>query len=1123
MNPADFLACALVTALLAAAYAPASPPVCSNATITLSHDYGYAIGSADFDDPDGDPESGSAFRWLVNGTPLASGQVAEGLLLPFDGSPIGANGETPNLAQGVTYTAGKWGQALSLAPQGRLRYPREDNLHLDEGTIEMWVASRADGDDPIYSSRWHVLFFYQAPNGDSLYIALDEETGILYAGGVVNDEWQSAYGSLANTRGWRAGEWHHLALTYSAAENTMRFYVDGILTADTNEERYWPPSEGGEGFYIGGDPWGNAAHYVIDQVRLSGRAADGVEIATRAQRPEPARANEVWLPTSQVNPGDALVFEFIPATRSETGSTCSSDPLVYPGIPITDPDPPSTLLPPGTTRLDLSVHTITATTCGYNVGAPLPYDDMTPFDQGAGSTSHRTVIGGLDPDPNVVNEVYVRCAAHPDYFLHLRYRSLSQTNPSYPRTGNLWGWWEFQDREPSYIARIDLWLGARFTPGEIRKLRRSNPDIRILTSINAVENKGLPDDYYLKDIHGQRIEVWPGSYRLNLTKRYVAEHQARYAYQTVLDSGMMADGVFFDNVMTSQSWLTSDIYGNPVQIDADEDGFPDDPEALDAAWKAGVFHEIETFRRLMPHAIVSGHAMDIYEPGIAELFNGISIGFWTADVIEGRASFPDLWAMYNAWHERARQPTVVMIESSPPDQIAYGYGYAPWDDTPPATLEFARTYYPYVRFGLALTLMNDGYFAHEFGDTWHGNDWWYDELDFDLGFPLGPAERVDLGEGPGENLIENGDFEDPIAYPWDSWANEAEGCAATVSRDTTEAVVGTASARIDVTATSGTDWHIEFAQYDRTLEKDVVYDLSFWAKSDAPRPITLSAQKGSPDWRNYGLWRHVTLDTEWREYTVSFQANETVSDSRIQFMVGQVTGTVWLDDVRLTKHPPDVYRREFTHGLVLLNATREPRTITVGPGYQRLVGSQAPLYEAILDDEGAHFSTTGDWIQTSYDSGEWQASGPYYHDWGAGCHEHEGTAGEARWELPIVATDTYTITAWWPAAPESNSWNPNAVYEVVADGQVVASTTLDQRSGGDQWHLVAVVPLAPEDGAYVRLRCQGEAPCIADALHLRSQARYNDGSPAEQITLSPMDGIVLQRAGYHRIYLPILK
>ena len=32
-----------------------------------------------------------------------------------------------------------------------------------------------------------------------------------------------------------------LAFTYSASQNFMRFYLDGILVADTNEGHYWPP------------------------------------------------------------------------------------------------------------------------------------------------------------------------------------------------------------------------------------------------------------------------------------------------------------------------------------------------------------------------------------------------------------------------------------------------------------------------------------------------------------------------------------------------------------------------------------------------------------------------------------------------------------------------------------------------------------------------------------------------------------------------------------------------------------------------------------------------------------------------------------------------------------------
>ena len=365
-----------------------SPPTCANAAVRLTHDYAYARGSADFFDPDGDVESGSAFRWLVNGVPTAAEEVAEHLLLHLDDSLDGCGGETANLAQGVSYASGKWGSALMLESDGRLRFEREGNLGLTEGTIEMWVAMRADGDDPVFSSRWHVLFTYRAPDGDTLHIAQAGDTGILYAGGVVDGEWQSAYGYLASTRAWQAGEWHHLAFTYSDAQDFMRFYVDGALTADTNEGHYWPPSAGGADYYLGGEWWGNAAYYLVDEVRVSGRVATSEEIAARARRLEQPRCNEVWLDTDSLDTGDSVVFEFTPSTASETGLPCQSAPLLTPGIPITDPQPPSTLLPPATTQFTLSVQSIENTTCAYAVGDLVPYDGMTPFDQGAGNHRH---------------------------------------------------------------------------------------------------------------------------------------------------------------------------------------------------------------------------------------------------------------------------------------------------------------------------------------------------------------------------------------------------------------------------------------------------------------------------------------------------------------------------------------------------------------------------------------------------------------------------------------------------------------------------------------------------------------------------------------------------------------
>jgi len=560
--------------------------------------------------------------------------------------------------------------------------------------------------------------------------------------------------------------------------------------------------------------------------------------------------------------------------------------------------------------------------------------------------------------------------------------------------------------------------------------------------------------------------------------------------------------------MTTQSWQDHDMYGNPVQIDADGDGIADDPAIFDAAWKAGVFREIQTFRQLMPNAVVCGHSMDIYESGISTLFNGISIGFATSDVLEGRMSFSTLLARYNDWLSRAVLPTSTMIESSPMAQISYGYDYSPWEKLPASTLEFARTYYPYVRFGLGLTLLNDGYFAHEFGDTWHGNDWWYDELDFNLGYPLSPAQLADLGIPSGTNLVTNPGFESAISSPWGFWA--ASGCAMTLTRQTTNAAVGNACAQLVITQTDGTDWHIELAQYNRSLVLNTPYDLTFWARASAPRTIGLSSQKGGPDWRNYGLDQQLAISTEWRQYTVSFTANATVSDARLQFFLGAANGTVWLDEVALRQSPPQVYRRDFNCGIVLLNAMREAVEVNVGSGFHRLSGSQAPRCEMILDDQGAGFSATGNWTNRTYDSGLWQASGPFYHSWAGSLHESLSAASEARWQLALSASDSYTISAWWPSAPQATNWTSQATYEILADGIVVASTNLDQRSDGDQWHQVAVVPLAATNTVQVRLTA-ASGTCVADALLIRSQLRYNDGQPASSVRLQPMDAIILRR------------
>jgi hypothetical protein len=90
--------------------------------------------------------------------------------------------------------------------------------------------------------------------------------------------------------------------------------------------------------------------------------------------------------------------------------------------PLSDPQPPSTLLPAGATTVEFALHASEPTSCRYCIGRSRPLSKMTPFDDQQPSTSPKTVIRGLNPDPAVVNDVYIRCTTAPDAVLHLQYR-----------------------------------------------------------------------------------------------------------------------------------------------------------------------------------------------------------------------------------------------------------------------------------------------------------------------------------------------------------------------------------------------------------------------------------------------------------------------------------------------------------------------------------------------------------------------------------------------------------------------------------------------------------------------------------------------------------------------------
>ncbi|MBK9989814.1 MAG: carbohydrate binding domain-containing protein [Verrucomicrobia bacterium] len=637
-------------------------------------------------------------------------------------------------------------------------------------------------------------------------------------------------------------------------------------------------------------------------------------------------------------------------------------------------------------------------------------------------------------------------------------------------------------------------------------------------TVDQTEINGVPDSYWLRDTMGRRIETWNGFYRLNLTKPEVAIFQARYAYKRILDSNLSMDGVFFDNFFTTISGMKQDKWGNAIELDADEDGKLDDPAWLDDAWRKGVFAELREFRRLMPYALTPGHLEDYGIAEEAEFFSGDSLGFVAPWVKEGRYgpySLAKVWEPYHSWWDFGQAPLFVSIEGAPPSELSYGYGEQPVKNMPAATLEFAKNFFPYMRWGLGLTLMNDGYYNYSQGDSGHGLDWWFDEFDVNLGYPKGAFQRINLGTTGTTDSIRNGGFESGLAPTWEASVNTNRGAAATFTLETAPAGSNSTACRVDVTkitidpAGNIREWDVALNQLNLTITAGVAYDLSFRACStNAEHPINIGMQKPTAPYDAY-LENVITLKVgnTWQTHTGIILAKATATDARLSLNVGSRVGTVWIDDVKLVPHLPDLYRRDFDNGTVILNASEVRQTIPVSGSYKRLTGTQAPRYLYVIDDVDSAF-TAGNWTAVNYDSGLGDKA-PWYHDWGNGCHQSSSTADTATWALGIRADDIYTLDAWWPAAPAATNWSSAVRYDVMVNGSVVATTTIDQTRNGDQWNRIASVALTKAAGAQVRITNLQSKPAIADAILVQSTARYNDGSDAPSVELDAKDAIIL--------------
>ncbi|MCW3098919.1 MAG: hypothetical protein JWL77_4537 [Chthonomonadaceae bacterium] len=179
-------------------------------------------------------------------------------------------------------------------------------------------------------------------------------------------------------------------------------------------------------------------------------------------------------------------------------------------------------------------------------------------------------------------------------------------------------------------------------------------------------------------------------------------------------------------------------------------------------------------------------------------------------------------------------------------------------------------------------------------------------LDQSLGkvarLPVTDFSRRDLIVAPvvGDNLLRDEKTTD-LAHAW-FLEKTAPAQGTLQERDALEGPVGTAGRvlRLDVSALGTQNWHVQCYQTGVNLQEGKTYQLSFWAKADHPRKLSVSVVLDKPNYNPLGLATSVDLTPNWQKYMMPFTAQHIVPNhGRVGFILGDALGTVSLAGITL--------------------------------------------------------------------------------------------------------------------------------------------------------------------------------------------------------------------------------
>jgi hypothetical protein len=122
------------------------------------------------------------------------------------------------------------------------------------------------------------------------------------------------------------------------------------------------------------------------------------------------------------------------------------------------------------------------------------------------------------------------------------------------------------------------------------------------------------------------------------------------------------------------------------------------------------------------------------------------------------------------------------------------------------------------------------------------------------------------------------------------------GNTATWAVDNASQLNGVNSAKVNITTASGTNWHIQFVQNNKTFVAGTKYKIQFKAKASSNRQISVAVQMNVSPFTGY-FYQDVNLKTYSRDFYFEFTPTTTINPGGLYFNLGQSAGQVYLDDI----------------------------------------------------------------------------------------------------------------------------------------------------------------------------------------------------------------------------------